>query len=105
MSHFLKLFWAPILLLTLLVLSFSCRTAETENVPKEVLIKFKPNTNQSTIDSITKQIGLKEVKKIPQLGVTLYKIQSEMTVQEVIQKFKDNPNIEYIEPNYKYKLD
>ena len=105
MPHFLKLFWAPILLLTLIISFFSCRTAETENVPKEVLIKFKPDTNQSTINSMTKEIGLKEVKKIPQLGVTLYKIQSEMTVQEVIQKLKDNPNIEYIEPNTKYKLD
>jgi hypothetical protein len=28
-----------------------------------------------------------------------------MTVQEVIQQYKDNPHIEYIEPNYKYRLD
>lgn len=105
MSPYIKLFWVLFFILILLVSSFSCKTAETEYVPKEVLIKFKPNTNQSTVDSITKKIGLREVKKIPQLGVTLYKIQSEMTVQEVIQKYKDHPNIEYIEPNYQYKLD
>ena len=105
MSPYIKLFWVLFFILILLVSSFSCKTAETEYVPKEVLIKFKPNTNQSTVDSITKKIGLREVKKIPQLGVTLYKIQSEMTVQEVIQQNKDNPNIEYMEPNYRYKLD
>ena len=105
MLPFLKLFWAPLFLLILLIPSFSCKTAETEYVPNEVLIKFKPNTNKSTIDAITEKIGLKEVKKIPHLGVTLYKIQSKMTVQEVVQKYKENPDIEYIEPNYKYKLD
>ncbi len=105
MVSFLKLFWAIFFLLILLISSFSCKTAETEYAPKEVLVKFKPNTNKSTIDSITEKIGLKEVKKIPQLGVILYKIQSKMTVQEVIEKYEDNPDIEYIEPNYVYKLD
>ena len=105
MSPFLKLSWMLFSLLSVIVSSFSCKTAETEYVPKEVLIKFKPGTDKSAIDSITKEIGLKEVKKIPQLGIRLYRIQSEMSVQEVIQEYKDHPNIEYIEPNYQYQLD
>jgi hypothetical protein len=76
-----------------------------EYAPKEVLIKFREGTSTATIDSICTEIGLEKIKEIQKIRVTLYRVVSEMTVEELIKKYKDHPHIQYIEPNYEYKID
>ena len=105
MLQLLKLFGLISSLIILVIFSFLCKEKEhAKYVSGEVLIKFKANTSFATIDSLCKEIGLEKVKEMPQIKVTLYKIRSDMTVQEVIKKYKENPHIEYIEPNYKVKI-
>jgi thermitase len=105
METYFKIFCLVAFLLLLIGFPFSCKTGEMEYASNEVLIKFKPETSSATIASISQEVGLEKIKEIPKLGVILYKIQSKMTVKEVIERYKDNPHIEYIEPNYTYKLD
>jgi thermitase len=100
-----KTIW-PILLAIALLASLSCgKPGKAEYAPNEVLIKFKENTSSATIDALSEEIGLKEVKEIPRIRVRVYEITSDMTVDKVIEKYKDDPHIEYIEPNYEYKID
>lgn len=100
-----KTIW-PILLAIALLAPVSCgKPGKAEYAPNEVLIKFKENTSSATIDALSEEIGLKEVKEIPRIRVKVYEITSDMTVDQVIEKYKDDPHIEYIEPNYEYKID
>jgi len=73
-------------------------------VPGEVLIKFKATTDSTVIDSLCKTVGLEKIKELKQIHVFLYRINSSMTVKEVIETYKDDPHIEYIEPNYTVNL-
>jgi hypothetical protein len=84
---------------------FSCKQNQSEYNSKEILIKFKTNINPAEIDSLVKEIGLEKIKDIPRIEVTLYKILSELSVDEIIKKYGTNPHIEFIEPNYSYKTD
>ena len=105
MSQFSKIRWSVVFILVTLILPLSCKTGEMEYNPKEVLIKFKSDTTTADAGSLLEEIGLTRVKEIKKLGVTLYKINSKMTVQEVIEKYENHPHIEYIEPNYQYRID
>src|SRR3972149_7726833 len=87
------------------VLLFSCKQNQSDNKSNEILIKFKTNTSTTVIDSLIKEIGLEKIKEIPRLDVTLYKIHSKSSVDEIIEKYRTNPYIEFIEPNYSYKTD
>lgn len=81
---------------------------ELNYVPGEVLIKFKKqeiNLTQSSddvkfgqfIDS--KNLGGKDEIKTSNIAVV--KIKDSMTVEEMIAELKNDPNVEYAEPNYK----
>ena len=85
--------------------SNKCNEESRLYVPGEVVIKFKPSTSLAIIDSLCIVIGLEEIKKIPQIEVTLYKINSDKSVEEIITKYQKNPHIEFIEPNYKVSSD
>ena len=96
------------LLATLMVALFFVVGLPQEKIksarPQEVLVKFKPEAAKETVDSLLTEMGLQKVKDFPKIGVGLYKIPSKATVEEVIIKLKDNPHIEYVEPNYQYHI-
>ncbi|MBE6049301.1 MAG: hypothetical protein E7214_01215 [Clostridium sp.] len=71
----------------------------------EVLIKFQKNASNSekvsTINSIDNTIKLESVED----DFLLINIPSNITVEDVINNYSYNPSIEFIQPNYMYKLD
>ena len=96
----------PVFLAISLLASFSCgKPGKAEYASNEVLIKFKENASSTAKDSLCKEAGLEKIREIRGIGVGVYAITSDMTVDEVIERYKDNPHIEYIEPNYEYKID
>lgn len=102
---FLRFSWCFFSMIILLGTTCPHTQGEREYEANEVLIKFKPQADPAIIDSLCKEMGLKKVREFPRIGVTLYRIISGMTVEEVIERYKANPHIEYIEPNYRYRLD
>lgn len=64
----------------------------------EVLIKFK-NKNSIQAKSILNSSTSKLVSTNAQLDVNLVKL-SGISVEDMIRKYKNNPSVEYIEPNY-----
>ena len=86
------------------IFSFQCQDRSRNDHSNELVIKFSAKASVSQIDSLCNEIGLKKVKDIKQLKAAVYIISTDKTVQQIVEKYKDNPYIEYIEPNYKINI-
>ncbi|WP_158442307.1 S8 family serine peptidase, partial [Planktothrix agardhii] len=64
-----------------------------------VIVKLKPTANSSEITSLQAEIGVTQVTKASQLGIDIWQIPSG-TVEQTISAYKNDPRIEYIEPDY-----
>jgi len=69
-------------------------------VSDEILVKFRPGLESKTIDEINKKFEGVIRKKIEKIDVHCIKIPPHKTVLEMIEKYKQDPNVEYAEPNY-----
>lgn len=71
-----------------------------EYVPGEILVKFKPEVSEETIVKINQRYRASVFYKSPALGFKRLKIPEERTVQEMVEFYKRDSNVEYAEPNY-----
>lgn len=76
---------------------------QTPDSGREVLIKFKPDANTEQIKAMSEDIGMQQVKEIKALNVRVFRISSDKSLDEVIQHCKQEPFVEYAEPNQTYK--
>ncbi len=75
-------------------------------VPGEVLVKFRDETSSSGIMSLNVDMGAKELRALSVNARVIhqYKLESAMSVDEAVLKYRSNPAVEYAEPNYLYWL-
>ncbi len=64
----------------------------------EILVKFKKGTSPAQVRSM--MVGSRVLDEIEGLGIIRMKIPSDKTVQEMVEEYENNPNVEYVEPNY-----
>lgn len=69
------------------------------SVPDEILLKFKPGVKEHAKEQVLNANALQKIDSIPQIEVDLVKV-PEQARDKVIEAFKNNPLIEYAEPNY-----
>jgi subtilisin family serine protease len=69
-------------------------------VPGEVLVKFKPTLRNQAIEAAMAAYSTKKIKRIPRLDIYQLQISRHFTVEEVVYAMRQNPDIEYAEPNY-----
>jgi len=77
-------------------------------VAGEILVKFKPEVKKETIDKINKKFGVEikkklRIKNVYRLKVPpdkTIKVPPDKTINEMLKKYKEDPNVEYAEPNY-----
>ena len=69
-------------------------------VAGEILVKFKPEVKKETIDKINKEFGVEIKKKLRIKNVYRLKVPPDKTINEMLKKYKEDPNVEYAEPNY-----
>jgi len=70
-------------------------------VPGEVLVKFKKGISSRRAMSIHGVMGAKSVKEaLP--DIYQVQISSPVTVEQAVQQYEQNPDVEYAEPNYIY---
>ncbi len=74
-----------------------------ESAANEVLIKFKSDVQEDQIKAMAAEIGMVQIKKIPQLNLRVFRITSRKSVEEVIKHCQEEPFVEYAEPNQTYK--
>jgi hypothetical protein len=67
--------------------------------PGELLIKFVPGTPAAQIDSILSSLGASRVAEFRSIGASQQRI-SRMTVEQAVARFRGDPRIRYIEPNF-----
>jgi subtilisin family serine protease len=78
----------------------------TKYVPGEVLVKFRDEASSSGIQSLNVVAGAKEIKvlSVNARMIHQYKLESALSVEEAVLKYRSNPAVEYAEPNYLYRL-
>lgn len=90
--------------------SFKKQKPETRNyVPGEVLVKFKEHKiDLDRFDGETKaqrfanQKSLSVKNNIKKSNISVLKTEGEESVEDMVNRLKNNPDVEYVQPNYQY---
>jgi thermitase len=100
MKRILSVLVALLMVALLIVPSsiFASPQHPTNYVPGELIVKFKPGITTASVESLSDQLGAKVVKT-SKAGWQVVKFNN-TSVQDMIKKYKSNPNVEYVEPNY-----
>jgi len=68
--------------------------------PGQVMVKFKPSLREPLLEATSKAYGLEKLDKIPVLEIYKYRVPESLTVEETVHALRQNPDVEYAEPNY-----
>lgn len=68
--------------------------------PDQILVKFKPSLETRVIEASIAAYQTKKIKRIPRINVYKLQIPKNVTVEEMLFVMKQNPDVEYAEPNY-----
>ena len=72
--------------------------------PGQVLVKFKPSLGEPLLEATSRAYGLEKLDKIPVLEIYKYRVPESLTVEEMVQALRRNPDVEYAEPNYTARI-
>lgn len=72
---------------------------DQRHVPGEILVKFSPGVSEEKIRSINTGHGTRVTYTSPYAGFKILKIPVTKTVEEMVEIYSKNPNIEYAVPN------
>lgn len=71
-----------------------------EYVPGEVLIKYKSFVSVSSIKESQARLGITAIKEFKYINVRHAKLPADLSVENALEIYKNDPNVEYAEPNY-----
>jgi subtilisin family serine protease len=66
----------------------------------EILVKYKKHVSKASQALHNRQFGIQKIKEFKSIGVHHLKIPPDMSVEDAVEMFKNNPDVEYAEPNY-----
>lgn len=69
-------------------------------VPNEILVKFKPGLSDKELDNINSKCEASVLYTSPYAGFKTLKVPKSKTVEEMVEIYSKNPNVEYAVPNY-----
>ncbi len=69
-------------------------------VPGEVLVKFKSGTSIVAMNKLHGTLGAAKIRDIRHLGIHRMKLPEDVKVEEAVQIYRNDPNVEFAEPNY-----
>ena len=75
-----------------------------EYVPGEVLVKFKPQARLSALSEYQDRHTLSSIQAFSTIGVEHLKLPEGLDVVSAVKMMQSDPNVEYVEPNYIYKI-
>lgn len=75
--------------------------AEPQNIPNELIVRFKPRISDIESSQLLQEIGIQTVKTINALNAKVCKILADKTLEQAIQECNASAEIEYAEPNYR----
>ena len=68
--------------------------------PGELLVKYKSSVHAAATEFYRTQWDINILRRFKTTRAQYLKLPKEMTVKEALEIFKDDPNVEYAEPNY-----
>ncbi len=77
---------------------------ENSTQTQEILVKFKAGVPDDSVSTLAAAAGLQHVRDLKAIGVRVYRVPPGSDAQQVIKKLQADPNVEYAEPNYEYKI-
>ncbi|MGH7726255.1 MAG: choice-of-anchor D domain-containing protein [Candidatus Eiseniibacteriota bacterium] len=87
---------------SLVTLSFARPVfAQSDYVPGEVLIRYRPTATSSSINAIESSLGADRIQRFAKLRIDHLKI-SKITVEEALLRYRNDPSVDMIEPNAIY---
>jgi subtilisin family serine protease len=69
-------------------------------VPGELLVKYKPSVRAAASEHYQTRWGISTLRSFRSIGVQHVKLPEGMTVDEALEIYRDDPDVEYAEPNY-----
>ncbi|MFC1815865.1 S8 family peptidase, partial [Thermodesulfobacteriota bacterium] len=69
-------------------------------VPGELLVKYKPSVQVAASAYYRSMMGISNIRKFKKIGVQHVKLPKNMTVAEALGIYRNDPDVEYAEPNY-----
>jgi subtilisin family serine protease len=75
-----------------------------EYVPGQVLVKFKSYLSDQVSKASIEDHRSKEIKRIPRLNIYQLEIPKDLSVEEMLFLLRQNPDVEYAQPNYIKKI-
>lgn len=88
-----------------LLFVFFCNNGFAAYVPGEILVKFKGDSDISKINTLHKTVGSHKKKDFKGIRVHHLKLPKNMSVEEAVEYYRRDPNVEYAEPNYIVHID
>jgi len=69
-------------------------------VAGEILVKFKPEVSEATVNSIAGKMGATNIGSVHGIGVRRLSIPKHARIPDIVQRYLQDPQVEYAEPNY-----
>ncbi len=69
-------------------------------VPGELLVKYKPGVRSEATQYFRSRWRVSTLKNFRRIGVQHVKLPRDMTVEEALKIYRNDPDVEYVEPNY-----
>jgi len=69
-------------------------------VPGELLVKYRPSIRAAATEFYRTQWGISTLRTFRTIGAQHLKLPKELTVEEALEIYKNDPDVEYAEPNY-----
>lgn len=106
MRNFLKftLLWLTLLLMQHVV---KAQNNKIPYAPGELIVKFKEANTTAKTNHLATKMQAQVVKSIPNLNVELWKLNQandRVDIMELVEQYKNHPDIDFIEPNYLYTI-
>jgi subtilisin family serine protease len=91
---------AAIVSLVLLATVAGSVLCQERYVPGEILVKFRSTASTMSVASINQEMGCLAIRDIRFIGVQHLRITSGLSVEEAVERYSADPNVEFAEPNY-----
>jgi serine protease len=75
-------------------------SVQAEYVPGEIVVKFKDNADVNARTRLAASLGTNELYTSPRGGFKRLSIPADKTVEEMVEIYRADPNVEYADPNY-----
>ncbi len=69
-------------------------------VPGELLVKYRPSIRAAATELYRTQWGIRTLQTFRTIGILHVKLPKGLTVEEAMDIYRDDPDVEYAEPNY-----